>query len=33
MFPAWLVRPANRERNPSDFRTAIMGFRVARCLP
>jgi formylglycine-generating enzyme required for sulfatase activity len=32
LFPAWRVRPVTRERNPSDFRAAIMGFRVARCL-
>lgn len=30
MFPAWLLRPATRERNPVDFRADIMGFRVAR---
>jgi formylglycine-generating enzyme required for sulfatase activity len=33
MFPAWLLRPATRERNPADFRDIIMGFRVARTLP
>ncbi|MGB6822401.1 MAG: formylglycine-generating enzyme family protein, partial [Candidatus Acidiferrales bacterium] len=33
MFPAWLLRPATRERNPADYRNAIMGFRVARSLP
>ena len=33
MFPAWLLRPATRERNPADFRADIMGFRVARTLP
>jgi formylglycine-generating enzyme required for sulfatase activity len=33
MFPAWLLRPATRERNPADFRADIMGFRVARSLP
>jgi formylglycine-generating enzyme required for sulfatase activity len=33
MFPAWLLRPANRERNPSGYRNDIMGFRVARTLP
>jgi formylglycine-generating enzyme required for sulfatase activity len=33
MFPAWLLRPATRERNPADFRAVIMGFRVARTLP
>jgi len=30
LFPAWLLRPATRERNPPDFRDAIMGFRLAR---
>src|SRR5690349_6990373 len=33
MFPAWLLRPATRERNPSDYRNDIMGFRVARTIP
>jgi hypothetical protein len=33
MFPAWLLRPATRERDPADFRADIMGFRVARTLP
>ena len=33
MFPVWLLRPATRERNPADYRDAIMGFRVARTLP
>jgi formylglycine-generating enzyme required for sulfatase activity len=33
MFPAWLLRPATRERNPFDYRNDIMGFRVARTLP
>lgn len=33
LYPAWLLRPATRERNPADFRDAIMGFRVARSLP
>ncbi|HTK94530.1 MAG TPA: formylglycine-generating enzyme family protein [Terriglobales bacterium] len=33
MFPAWLLRPATRERNPEDFGDPIMGFRVARSLP
>jgi formylglycine-generating enzyme required for sulfatase activity len=33
MFPAWLLRPATRERNPADYRDVIMGFRVARTLP
>ena len=32
MFPAWLLRPATRERNPADYRADIMGFRVARSL-
>ena len=33
MFPAWLLRPATRERNPEDFGDPIMGFRVARSVP
>lgn len=33
MYPAWLLRPATRERNPADFRDRIMGFRVAQSLP
>jgi formylglycine-generating enzyme required for sulfatase activity len=33
MFPAWLLRPATRERNPADYRADIMGFRVAKTLP
>jgi formylglycine-generating enzyme required for sulfatase activity len=33
MFPAWLLRPATRERNPADYRDGIMGFRLARTLP
>jgi formylglycine-generating enzyme required for sulfatase activity len=33
MFPAWLLRPATRERNPADYSNDIMGFRVARTLP
>ncbi len=33
MFPAWLLRPATRERNPAGYRNDIMGFRVARTLP
>jgi formylglycine-generating enzyme required for sulfatase activity len=33
LFPAWFLRPATRERNPDDYRDAIMGFRVARSLP
>ena len=32
MFPAFLLRPASRERNPADYRDAIMGFRVAKTL-
>jgi formylglycine-generating enzyme required for sulfatase activity len=32
MLPAWLLRPATRERDPADFHAAIMGFRVARSL-
>jgi formylglycine-generating enzyme required for sulfatase activity len=32
MFPAWLLRPATRERNPVDFGDPIMGFRVAQDL-
>ena len=30
LYPAWLLRSATRERNPDDFRDAIMGLRVAR---
>jgi formylglycine-generating enzyme required for sulfatase activity len=33
LYPSWLLRSATRERNPADFRDAIMGFRVARTLP
>ena len=33
MLPAWLLRPATRERNPAGYRNDIMGFRVARTLP
>ena len=33
MFPAWALRSATRERNPSDYRDTIMGFRVAMTLP
>jgi formylglycine-generating enzyme required for sulfatase activity len=29
-YPAWLLRPATRERNLSDYRDKVMGFRVAR---
>lgn len=32
LYPAWLLRPATRERNPANFRDRIMGFRVARTL-
>jgi formylglycine-generating enzyme required for sulfatase activity len=32
LYPAWLLRSATRERNPADFRDAIMGFRVVRTL-
>jgi len=32
-YPAWLLRPATRERNPADYRDGVMGFRVARTLP
>ena len=32
-YPAWLLRPATRERNPSGYRDAVMGFRLARTLP
>lgn len=31
-YPTWLLRSAPRERNPADYRDAIMGFRVARTL-
>jgi formylglycine-generating enzyme required for sulfatase activity/dienelactone hydrolase len=33
MYPAWLLRSATRERNPADYRDAIMGFRIAKSLP
>jgi formylglycine-generating enzyme required for sulfatase activity len=33
LYTTWLLRPATRERNPADFRDAVMGFRVARSLP
>ena len=29
-FRTWALRSATRERNPADYRDAIMGFRVAR---
>jgi formylglycine-generating enzyme required for sulfatase activity len=32
MFPAWLLQPATREKNPADYRDDIMGFRVAKTL-
>jgi formylglycine-generating enzyme required for sulfatase activity len=32
-YPAWLLLSATRERNPADYRDAVMGFRVARRLP
>jgi formylglycine-generating enzyme required for sulfatase activity len=32
-YPAWLLRSATRERNPADYRDAVMGFRVAKTLP
>jgi formylglycine-generating enzyme required for sulfatase activity len=32
-YPSWLLRSATRERNPADYRDAVMGFRVARRLP
>jgi len=31
-YPAWLLRPPTRERNPSDYRDLIMGFRVAKSI-
>ena len=32
-YPAWLLRPATRERNPGDgYRDVVMGFRVAKSL-
>jgi len=31
-FKAWLLRSATRERNPADYRDAVMGFRVAKTL-
>jgi formylglycine-generating enzyme required for sulfatase activity len=33
MFSTWALRSAIRERNPSDYRDTIMGFRVAMTLP
>jgi formylglycine-generating enzyme required for sulfatase activity len=32
-FRTWALRSATRERNPADYRDAIMGFRVAKTLP
>ncbi len=32
LYPAWLLRPATRERNPPGFRDRIMGFRVAKTI-
>lgn len=32
LFPVVLLRSATRERNPADFRDAIMGFRLAKTL-
>ena len=32
-FPTWALRSATRERNPSDYRDSVMGFRVAKSLP
>jgi formylglycine-generating enzyme required for sulfatase activity len=32
-YPAWLLRPATRERNPADYRDTVMGFRLAGTLP
>jgi formylglycine-generating enzyme required for sulfatase activity len=32
-YPSWLLRAATRERNPSDYRDLIMGFRLARSIP
>ncbi len=29
-YPAWLLRSAPRERDPADYRDAVMGFRVAK---
>jgi len=33
LYPPWLLRAATRERNASDYRNGIMGFRLARTLP
>jgi formylglycine-generating enzyme required for sulfatase activity len=32
-FPTWALRSATRERNPSDYRDTVMGFRVAMTVP
>jgi formylglycine-generating enzyme required for sulfatase activity len=32
MFRTWALRSATRERNPADYRDAVMGFRVAKTL-
>ncbi len=32
-YPAWLLRSAPRERNPSDYRDLMLGFRLATTLP
>jgi formylglycine-generating enzyme required for sulfatase activity len=29
-YPAWMLRPATRERNPHAYRDEMLGFRVAR---
>lgn len=31
-YPAWLLRPAVRDRNPASYRDMMMGFRLARSL-
>ena len=33
LYPAWLLRPATRERNPANYRDMIMGFRLAMTFP
>jgi hypothetical protein len=32
MFPASLLRSSTRQRNPGDYRNAIMGFRMGGLL-
>jgi formylglycine-generating enzyme required for sulfatase activity len=32
LYPTWLLRSAPRERNPADYRDAVMGFRLAKTL-